>query len=105
MDLAGELTGAAFSVPFLGRAYDGLLAQHRGGLRVSLAALQDFSPEENSRLSAVAQRYDKLSGDQAFLDCVNVILEESRKKNESNSAEDLMALSQALQKNKGYGGT
>ena len=104
MDQAGELSGAAFSVPFLGRAYDGLLAQHREGLRVSLAALQDFSPEENSRLSAIAQRYDKVTSEQAFRDCVNVILEEKGKKSSSNTDEDLIAIAAKLKKNKGYGG-
>lgn len=102
MDLAEDLNGAAFSVPFLGRAYDALLRLHREGLRVSLAALQDFTPEESSRLSAISQRCDKLSGDQAFLDCVNVILGEKAKKDAANSDADLLALSQALQKNKGY---
>ena len=102
MDLAEDLTGAAFSVSFLGRAYDALLRLHREGLRVSLAALQDFTPEESSRLSAISQRCDKLSGDQAFLDCVNVILSEKAKKDAANSDADLLALSQALQKNKGY---
>lgn len=104
MDLAGELTGAAFSVPFLGRAFDGLLRLHREGLRVSLAALQDFTPEENSRLSAIAQRYDKVTGEQAFRDCVNVILEEKGKKSGSNTDEELIAVAARLKKEKGYGG-
>ena len=104
MDLAEDLPGEAFSVPFLGRAWEGLRSQHREGLRVSLAALQDFSPEENSRLSAIAQRYDKVSGERAFRDCVNVILEEHGKKSNSNTEEDLIAIAAKLKKNKGYGG-
>ena len=103
MDLAKELSGEDFSVPFLGRAWDGLRSQQREGLRVSLAALQGFSPEENSRLSAVAQRCDKLSGDRAFLDCVKVILEEKGKKDTDNTAEALMALAAEKKKNRGYG--
>ena len=105
MELAPELSGGDFSVGFLGRAYDGLERLYREGLRVSLAALQDFSPEENARLSAVAQRFDKLSGDQAFLDCVRVILEEHGKANKSNSDAELFAFSQTLKKDKGYGGS
>ena len=104
LDLAGELTGEAFSVPFLGRAFDALLRLHREGLRVSLAALQDFTPEENSRLSAISQRFDKVIGEQAFRDCVNVILEEKGKKSSSNTDEDLIAVAARLKKNKGYGG-
>lgn len=105
MELAPELSGGDFSVGFLGRAYDSLERLYREGLRVSLAALQDFSPEENARLSAVAQRFDKLSGDQAFLDCVRVILEEHGKANKSNSDAELFAFSQTLKKDKGYGGS
>ena len=104
LDLAGELTGGAFSVPFLGRAFDALLRLHREGLRVSLAALQDFTPDENSRLSAISQRYDKVTGERAFRDCVNVILEEKGKKSSSNTDEDLIAVAARLKKNKGYGG-
>ena len=103
LDLAGELTGGAFSVPFLGRAFDSLLRLHREGLRVSLAALQDFTPDENSRLSAISQRYDKVTGEQAFRDCVNVILEEKGKQSSSNTDEDLIAIAARLKKNKGYG--
>ena len=105
LDQAGELSGEEFSVAFLGRAYDALRRLHGEGLRVSLAALQDFTPEENARLSAIAQRFDKVSGEQAFRDCVNVILRENGKKESDNSDADLMALSESLKKQKGYGGT
>lgn len=105
LDQAGELTGDAFSVAFLGRAYDALRRLHGEGLRVSLAALQEFTPEENARLSAIAQRFDKLSGEQAFRDCVNVILRENGKKGSANSDAELQALSESLKKQKGYGGT
>ena len=60
--------------------------------------------EENSRLSAIAQRYDKVSGERAFRDCVNVILEEHGRKSSSNTEEDLIAIAAKLKKNKGYGG-
>ena len=105
LDQAGELKGADFSVPFLGRAFDNLAELHRQGLRASLAALQDFTPEENNRLSAISQRFDRVNDERGFTDCVAVILEEHRKQNESNTDADLMALSQSLKKNKGYGGT
>ncbi|MBO4419328.1 MAG: DNA primase [Oscillospiraceae bacterium] len=103
-ELSPELTGSLFSVRFLGRAYDSLLALHRQGLRVSLAALQDFTPEESARLSAVAQRFDRVSGERAFTDCVAVILEESGKKSASNTDADLLTVAKELLKNKGYGG-
>ena len=105
LDRAGELKGAEFSVAFLGRAFDELTALHRQGLRAGLSALQDFSPEENNQLSAIAQRYDRVPEERAFTDCVAVIREENDKKGSANSAADLLALSQAMKKNKGYGGT
>ncbi len=104
LDQAGELTGEAFSVAFLGRAFDALRQLHRQGLRASLGALQDFSPEESSQLSAISRRFDRVNDERAFTDCVAVILEEHRKKNESNSDADLLAFSRTLKKNKGYGG-
>ena len=64
-----------------------------------------FTPEENNRLSAISQRFDRVNDERGFTDCVAVILEEHRKQNESNTDADLMALSQSLKKNKGYGGT
>ena len=105
LDQRGDLTGEAFSVAFLGRAFDSFVRLHREGLRVSLASLQDFSQEESNRLSDIARRYDKVSEERAFTDCVAVIREENEKKGSANSDADLLALSQSLKKNKGYGGT
>ena len=105
LDQRGDLTGEAFSVAFLGRAFDSFVRLHREGLRVSLASLQDFSQEESNRLSDIARRYDKVSEERAFTDCVAVIREENEKKDSANSDADLLALSQSLKKNKGYGGT
>ena len=105
LDQRGDLTGEAFSVAFLGRAFDSFVRLHREGLRVSLASLQDFSQEESNRLSDIARRYDKVSEERAFTDCVAVIREENEKNGSANSDADLLALSQSLKKNKGYGGT
>ena len=104
MDLTPDLNGSRFSVGFLGRAYDALLSLHREGLSVSLAALQDFTPEESARLSAVAQRFDRVTDERAFTDCVAVIEAEREKKQATNSVEDLLSFSREMSKNKGYGG-
>ncbi len=104
IDRTQGLRGAEFSVAFLGRAYDALAELYRHGLRVSLSALQDFSESELSRLSAISQRFDRVDSEQAFRDCVAVIREENDKKGAGNSSEDLLALSESLKKNKGYGG-
>lgn len=105
IDLAGDLSGGMFSVDFLGRAYDALVRLYRDGLRVCLSGLQDFSGSEISRLSAISQRYDRVSGEQAFRDCVDVIRAENGKKDSSNTDQDLLALSNSLKRKKGYGGT
>lgn len=104
LDLAPELNGSLFSVRFLGKAYDALLALHRQGLQVSLAALQDFTPEESARLSAVSQRFDRVRDERAFTDCVAVILLEREKKQTANTDENLLHIAKELSKNKGYGG-
>ena len=103
LDADETLSGAEFSVPFLGRAYDAMRALHRAGLRVSISALQDFTPEESSRLSSIAQRFDRVNGQQAFLDCAAVIRARADK-NSANTDESLRSLAAHLKKNKGYGG-
>ena len=103
LDLAPELNGSLFSVRFLGKAYDALSALHRQGLQVSLAALQDLTPEESARLSAVSQRFDRVRDERAFTDCVAVILSEREKKRTTNTDEDLLQFAKELSKNKGYG--
>lgn len=104
LDKANGLTGAEFSVEFLGRAYDALNARAQAGLQVSLAVLEGFTSEETARLSAVCQREDRVADEQAFCDCVRVIREEHEKGSRTNTSEDLMALSKKLRANKGYGG-
>ena len=104
LELEPKLNGSLFSVGFLGRAYDALLALHRDALQPSLSALQGFTPEESARLSEIAQRFDRVNGERAFLDCVAVILAEHEKQQASNSEEDLLIAAKAMSKNKGYGG-
>lgn len=103
-ELTPELSGSLFSVPFLGRAYDALLALHRQGLAVSLAALQDFTPEESARLSAIAGRFDRVSDERAFTDCAAVILAEHGKQQAAVTDEALLQIAKELSKKKGYGG-
>ena len=69
-----------------------------------LLTLKDFTPEESARLSAIAQRFDRVNGEQAFRDCVAVILEEYKKQNAGNTDEELLSFAKEMKKNKGYGG-
>ena len=103
-DKAPELTGAKFSVALLGRAYDALLRRHREGLQVSLAVLEGFEPQELAHLTAVTQGVDRVAGEQAFLDCAAVILEEHSKIGTQNSESELLAFANTSKKKKGYGG-
>ena len=103
-DQAGTLTGADFSSPILGRAYDALRQRHFDGLTVSLAVLEGFTPEEMAHLTAVTEKMDRVAGEDAFRDCVNIIREEQEKLRQINSESDLLALQNRLKSKKGYGG-
>lgn len=98
------LTGAEFSVEFLGRAYDALASRFREGLQVMLAVLEGFSAEETARLSVICGTTERVAGEQAFQDCVRVIREEHERTQRKNDNEALMALSKQLKAKKGYGG-
>ena len=103
-DQAGDLTGSQFSVPVLGRAFDELKDRHERGLRVSLAVLEDFTPDELTHLSAVAQKQDALVSEAAFSDYLSVIREQSQKTQQNLSQDALMDLQARLKRKKGYGG-
>ena len=104
LDHAGGLTGAEFSAPILGRAYDALLQRHRAGLTVSPAVLEGFTPEEMAHLSSICQRANRIEGEDAFRDCVRIIREEHQKTKQTNSEADLLALQAKLKTKKGDGG-
>lgn len=104
-DQAGDLTGSQFSVPVLGRAFDELKDRHERGLQVSLAVLEDFTPDELTHLSAVAQKQDALVSEAAFSDYLSVIREQQSQKTQQNLSQDaLMDLQARLKRKKGYGG-
>ena len=103
-DQAGDLTGSQFSVPVLGRAFDELKDRHERGLQVSLAVLEDFTPDELTHLSAVAQKQDALVSEAAFSDYLSVIREQSQKTQQNLSQDALMDLQARLKRKKGYGG-
>ena len=103
-DQAGDLTGSQFSVPVLGRAFDELRDRHDRGLQVSLAVLEDFTPDELTHLSAVAQKQDALVSEAAFSDYLSVIREQSQKTQQNLSQDALMDLQARLKRKKGYGG-
>lgn len=104
LDRIGDLTGAEFSSPLLGRAFDALCSRHRAGLTVSVAVLEGFTQEEMAHLSGICQGVDRVAGETAFQDCIDIIREEHRKAGQTNSETDLLALQEQLKSKKGYRG-
>ena len=71
------VTPEQFSSPLLGRAFAALQRQHVQGQTVTLSNLgEEFSPQEMSHLSQVAQRRDTTLSEQALKDYIRIITEE-----------------------------
>ena len=97
------LTPEQFSSPLLGRTFAALQRQHAQGQTVSLASLgEEFTPQEMSHLSQVAQRRDTTLSDQALKDYIRIITEEYANARLSGP-EDLLRLAQ-LKKQMEHGG-
>ena len=87
-------TPEQFSSPLLGRTFAALQRQHAQGQTVSLASLgEEFTPQEMSHLSQVAQRRDTTLSDQALKDYIRIITEEYANARLSGP-EDLLRLAQ-----------
>ena len=100
LDLAGNLKPEHFSVPLFGKVYGQMLQRHHQGLEVSLAVLEDLTPEEMSHLSGISQRQQGPVSEQAFKDCVAIILSQRQSAGVA-SDDDLMALRNKLKERKG----
>ncbi len=100
MDKEKSLTGSAFSVPVLGRVYDQLLAMHRQGMEVTLAAVTDLTAEEMSHIVGICQRREGPVKEDAFCDCVKTIMDSSQASKVSTDA-DLLAFRNKLKESKG----
>ena len=100
LDLAGSLKPEHFSVALLGKVYTQLQLRHAQGLEVSLAVLEDLSPEEMSHVSGICHRQQGPVSEQAFRDCVATILAQKQSAGVS-SDDDLLALRNKLKERKG----
>ena len=101
----GHLTAEQFSVPMFGRAFEALRDRWQDGLSVSPSALSGvLSPAEMAHFTSVLQKQDAPLSDDAFADCLRVIISEARKE-QMTDEEDLLAMQESLRKKKGYGGT
>jgi hypothetical protein len=94
------LAGQRFSVPLLGRVFDTLLTRYRQGLEVSLAVLEELTPEEMSHIAGICQRQQGPVNETAFKDCIKIIEGESQAQNISND-DDLLAFRNKLKESKG----
>ena len=95
-----ELTGADFSVALFGRVFDQLRKRYAQGLEVSLAVLEDISPEEMSHIAAISHRQEGPANEKAFADCVKTIKASSQVKQISTD-DQLMAFRNKLKESKG----
>ena len=96
----GTLTAENFSVSLLGRVFSQLQQRYQQGLDVSLAVLEELTPEEMSHVTGIAQRREGPVNEAAFADCVRTVLAEHQSAGVS-SDEDLMALRNQFKERKG----
>ena len=95
-----DLTGAAFSVPLLGKVYDQMLAMYKAGYEVSIASLADISQEEMSHITGITQRLQGPVNREAFRDCVQTVRNVSQA-SRVTSNEDLLSFRNKLKERKG----
>ena len=103
LDLCRNLRPEQFSCPQLGKAYGQLKQRHEQGLEVSLAGLSDFTSEEMAHLAMIASRQQEPVNEQAFRDCVGIILAEHQSAS-VETEEDMLALREKMKQRKGYKG-
>ena len=100
LDQTGNLRAEDFSVPLLGSTFAQLKNRYDQGLEVSLAVLEELSPEQMSHLTGICQRQQGPVNEQALRDCVHTVLAQRQSKQVS-SDDDLLALRNKLKESKG----
>ncbi len=99
-DQAGSLKKEAFSAELLGRVYDQLFRRYGEGREISLGVLE-LTPEEMSHMSAIVQRSQGPVNEQAFADCVRIVVAEHQASSVS-SEDELLAYQNKLKERKGF---
>ena len=100
LSAAVQISGQDFSVPLLGSVFDQLRARYDRGLEVSLGVIADLSAEEMSHIAGIMQRHSDPGTEDAFRDCVKIILQEKQVSSISSDA-DLLALRDKMKESKG----
>lgn len=99
LQLAENLRQEDFSSELLGRVYGQLMERYRKNFEVSLSVLEGFTQEEMSHLTGILQRQDAY-GEQAFLDCIQIIRSEHQA-SAVTTEDDLLAYQNRLKERKG----
>ena len=100
LDSCGNLTGQQFSVPLFGRVFAQLQQRHSRGMEVSLGVLEDMTAEEMSHLAGISQKQTGPVNEDAFQDCVKIILG-SQQSRQVATDDDLLAFRNKLKESKG----
>ena len=100
IEQAKQLTQESFSVPLLGKVYAQLAERFDKGLEVSLAVLEDLTPEQMSHIAGIAHRQQGVVNAQAFSDCVRTVLSEHQS-SAVTSDDDLLAIAKQFKERKG----
>lgn len=94
------LEADSFSSPLLGRVYSQIRSRYAQGLEVTLAGLEDLSPEEMSHIAGILQREHGPISEQALLDCVQIIQTEHLSARVTTE-DDLLAYQNKMKQKKG----
>ena len=100
LDICGTLTPEQFSVSLFGRVFTQLQNRYKQGLNVSLAVLEELTPEETAHLTGICQKQEGPVNETAFRDCIKTILAENQSRG-ITSDDDLLALRNKLKESKG----
>ncbi len=103
LSAAQSLSGQDFSVPLLGNVFDQLKSRYMQGLEVSLGVIADLTAEEMSHIAGIMQRHGEPGGEDAFRDCMQIILREKQVSSVESDA-DLLALRDKMKERKGTKG-
>ncbi len=100
---APNLSGQDFSVALLGNVFDQLKGRYDRGLEVSLGVIADLTAEEMGHIAGIMQRHSEPGSEDAYLDCVKIILYEKQAAAVATD-EDLLALRNKMKESKGTKG-
>ena len=103
LELSKNLEPENFSCPLLGKVYGQLREQYREGLEPSVSGLQDLEADEMSHVAGILQRHQGPVSEQAYGDCVRIILSENQSSH-IETDEDMMDFQKKMKERKGIRG-